>query len=390
MPRTIEAATRRYLDHYERNFIGSAADMYRLSKLAESFISKLRKAAPIFYEEKLPTLVNQAASQLLTYDVQDPAQQQEFHKTHAYFLLVLQSLRETQPAGEVSFSTEKYRFEERAKLIQRQSELDKEIDELEASELDFDDVGEDELEVMFDKIDKLKAEQNDVNLKLAILEGENVVEKPTFELRIKKNSILNKLTEKQLKDLEKRMFDFYVENEKTTILVNKAHIDDMIEKLGIEKGKFQLEELRHMAKDALDAYKTYFREKEQKWRDEYYNMILENDRLKPKEGLILDNPDCIPEHVKRILEANHKRGQEEIENLLDQYTVKGDIIGDELGESVSSDEEEKVTSIDAHSQAMEALRKRGLHHKRVKEEPRDDYTNEAEDQVGSTSAGFNE
>lgn len=70
MPRTIEGATKRYLTHYENNFVGSASDMFRLRNLARNFIYKLRKVAPKFYEEKLPQLVNQAASTLLTFDTQ--------------------------------------------------------------------------------------------------------------------------------------------------------------------------------------------------------------------------------------------------------------------------------------------------------------------------------
>jgi len=356
--------------------------MYRLRDLARSFIYRLRKVAPMFYEEKLPRLVNQAASTLLTFDTSTKEGNKKFHETHAYFLLVLQDLRKSQPAGEVNFQNEKKRFEERARLIKRQAALDKMIDELEAVEFDCDELGEEDFDTKYmkvtRKIDELKKEQLDVNMQLAFIEGEKIEEIPDFKLRVKPNSILNRLTKAQLDDLEDQMLTFYKlhNRKKTAMYVDKSIIDQMIENLNIEKGKFQLEELRHISKDALDAYKSYYREKEQELREEYYKILLENERLRPKEGIILDNPECLPEHVKRQLERNASECLEKTQNLIEVYSSRQDTepVGDE--ELSDSDTEEGTSKAE---RVITKLKSNGIEYSRVREAPRDDYIPEEED-----------
>lgn len=77
-------------------------------------------------------------------------------------------------------------------MIKRQASLAKMIDELEAVEFDCDELDEEELDnkytKVFYKLDALKREQRDVNMKLAYIEGEQIEEKPDFKLQVGPNS----------------------------------------------------------------------------------------------------------------------------------------------------------------------------------------------------------
>lgn len=373
MPKTIEEATRRYLYHYENGYNGSAAELYRLKGYTIAFIHQLRKVAPKFYEEKLPTLLNQAASTLLTFNTNTEEGTHKFHETHAHFLKILQELQKSQPAGEVNFHDERIRMQERYKLFNRQLELRRRIDELEATEFDNDDIGGEDEETKYTKtmkeLDALKAEAKRVSLEVAFIEGELIEEEAKFELRVTKNSVLSRLTPEQLKHLESQMLEFYKEKNKqrTAIYVDKSIVDGMIEKLNIDQNLFTKEELRELSKNALDAYKSYYREIDLERRTQYFDELLRNKHLLPKEGKIFSSPDDVPEEVKQKLDENDKKYKRKIEDLFEEFS-KRPCVEESQADSIEDDE-----VVDDTPKILEAIKQRGIQFARVKEEPRDDF-----------------
>lgn len=146
LPKTIEEATRRYIHYYRQNYRGPAHDEYRLANMTRAFIQILRKRAPKFYDEKLPTFVNQACSTLLLNDTTTDSGRNKFHQQHAMFLVMLQDFKRSQPSGEVNFHSELTRLQEKSDLMRKQTTLQKRLEELEAYELSTDDIGEEEFD----------------------------------------------------------------------------------------------------------------------------------------------------------------------------------------------------------------------------------------------------
>jgi hypothetical protein len=373
LPRTIEEATRRYLHHYTKNFVGPYHELLRLKGLTQAFILKLRKVAPKFYDEKLPQFVNQACSTLLTYDTSTREGSNEFNKCHCAFLKILEDFRQSQPAGEISFSNERLRLIERKKLTDRYLDLKAKIEKLEAAEIDSEELGEDEFENAYDKLfrdlDMYKAELKRVSIEIAYIDGYQVEEEPNFELKIPPRSILNCLTKEQLDNLEKQMFELIKanKNKRTAMYVDKSIIDSMIEKLNIDPTQFKKEQLKDLTKDALDAYKSYFRDIDCKNREKFYDELVTRPSLLPREGIIIKNPDDVPEDVRIKLEQNNRQCKREIEDLLETYS-KRPCADDHTGDTLepSDDEEDDTLKI------IETVRLKGIKFERVKEEPRDD------------------
>lgn len=372
LPRTIEEATRRYLFHYERLYRGGAHDLYRLRNMTRAFIYQLRKVAPRFYEERLPAFVNQACSTLLLLDTSTEQGAKKFHWTHGMFLKILDEFKKSQPTGEVKFEAERKRLEEKIKLLEKQISLQKRKEELEAFELSTADMGEEEENNEYMRVlrevDEVDTEMRRVNIEIAIIEGINIEQEPHFELKVKPRSILSRLTPEQLNNLERQMFEFVKENNnKRRANMDISVIEAMIEKLRIDPELFKKEELRHISKDALDAYKEYFRTAEMMRRESSLDELLNSKHLTPREGEIIKDPDDIPEEMKRKLEKHSRMGFNQTEDLITTFGMKP-CSEDHIGELVddSGDEEDEKARI------IESIKKKGIDCGRVKEEPRDD------------------
>lgn len=367
LPTTIEAATERYLNHYESCYVGSASDMFRLRELAREFILKLRKIAPNFYETKLPQLINQAGSTLLMFNTSDEEQLKRFHETHAYLLLILQDLRNSQPAGEVSFQTEKQRYEERAALIKRQDALAKAIDELEAEDFDLDEVGEDDgsSNRVFDKLEVLKKEQRAVNMTLAILEGLDMEEKPDFKLVVKENSTLSRLEESQLDKLEQLMSEYC---KPAPSYPDEEGMNTMLSDLDLDESLYPQEVLVKMRKEILDLLRLYYREKDQAYRNRFHEELLENEVLRPREGIIIEDPNDLPEELERQLSKNFSLFQRETEKIYQEFCDRQDV-----GEATGAEVDECEEGDDREDHLETTIKSRSSRYARVIETPRDDY-----------------
>lgn len=360
--------------HYTKNFVGPAHELIRLKSITTAFINQIRKNAPKFYEERLPQFVNQACSTLLTYETSTHKGSNDFHKCHSTFLCILKSFKQSQPAGEISFQEERTYFEEKTKLKQEYLTLRARIEELEAAELDYDELGEDDTEddnvydSIFNELDRLKADLKRVSVEIAHMDGFQIEEEPTFELRVPPRSIMNSLTKEQLKKLEQQMFDLVKanKNERTAMYVDKSIIDSMIEKLDIDLTKFKKEQIKDITKDALDAYKSYFREIDSKNREVFYNDLLTRPSLAPKEGLIISGPDDVPEEIRTKLDTNNQQCKREIEEILESYS-KRPCATDHIGDAIDDAEPENDMA-----KIIESVRAKGVRYERVKEEPRDD------------------
>lgn len=373
LPKTIEEATRRYIHNYDRNFNGSAADLIRLKNMTQAFIYRLRKIAPRFYEEKLPTFINQACSSLLLCEPNTREGAEKFHMTHGLFLQILDEFKRSQPEGDVDFLNEKKRLEEKQKLIDKQISMKKRIEELDAIEISNDEMGDDEdldnnyMRFMTEK-DNLERELKAISMEIALIEGHQLEIETNFELVVPARSILNRLTKEELSDLEKQMKEFCEANKsRIAMYVDISVIEGMFQKLNIAPERFQKEQIRHMMKDALDAYKAFFREADRNIRNKYYDQLLSSKHLLPREGVIID-PDDVPEEVRRRLEHNDRQGRQEFEEILETFSAK--ICNDkEIGDGLEDSGDEMV---DDKARVIEKLKQKGIKFERVKEEPRDD------------------
>lgn len=391
LPRTIEEAARRYIHHYESNYRGPAKEMTRLSGYAEAKIFRLRKKAPKFFEEKLPILVNQAASALLACDAKTPTGVKKFNETHGNFLRILDELTRSQPPGEVNFQAERERAQERDRLLNRQITLRTEIEKLEATEFDGNEIGEDDDEEsecakVFQLLDKKKAELRKVSLLIATMEGQNVNEEVTFKLKVPERSYLSKLDESQINNLEEQIKEFLqVHKNRLDFYVDKSIIDNMLAKLNLGD-RFNKEEMRQLSKDALDAYRQFYRELDKEWREEYFNHLCTNKTLMPKEGVILKGPEDVPDHIKQELDRNDLCYKRKLDEHLEEFTqrVGPDELVPEVGEAVDKDidddddeDSDEFTANDDTTQVLNEIKAKSHIFVRVKEEPRDDYDNEA-------------
>lgn len=375
LPKTIEEATRRYLANYQENFVGPASEMTRLRDTAEAKIYRLRQKQPRFFEEKLPTLVNQACSELLTCNTATTEGSRKFHHTHKHFLKILDEFWRSVPVGDVNFQTERERSYLRDKLCQRQLELKTKISELEASEIDLDELGDEDAETEYSKVyaevDKLKAELHTVSIQIATLENEPIEEEIEFKFKPPKSSILNRLSKQQLQKLENIMYEFVKESKgrKNDMYVDVGTIDGMLKKLDIDPNLFTKEEIHDMARDALDGYKEFFRMRDFERRNELYESLLKNKSLRPKEGIVFENENDISDEVKRKLDeidSNHKK---RINDYMDEYAKRPCPL-DTIGDDVENDAVPQDTY-----QILESVRKSNpiFSQSRIKEEPRDDY-----------------
>lgn len=375
LPRTAEGATNRYLNQYERNFKGRYDDMRRLRALAEGKIIRLRRKAPTFHEEKLPLLINQACSALLTCDTSRESGIAKFNETHMYFLKILDDLTKTQPADEVSFQKELDRTKERDKLEKERKKLRHLITQLEAKEFDTDDLGdEDELEgeyaKTFELLDQYKARMKIVVHRLAQMEGEDIEDMDPFVLIVPKRSILNKLTEPQLKLLEDQFIEFVKKFKKSReLFMDQSHIEQIIGKLQLNPFKFSKDDLREINKAAMDAYRSHFRLQENRKRDEYFQELLDNVYLRPKEGEILESPDDVPEEVLERLEQSERQYKRKMEDMEEEFIKRQ---GNEEATQTDDEIEQDDESERIDEQLRKELERDSMMYKRIKEEPRDD------------------
>lgn len=374
LPKTIEEATRRYLANYQANFVGPASEMARLRDIAEAKIYNLRKKQPKFFEEKLPHLVNQACSELLTCDTSTESGKKVFHYTHKHFLKVLDELWRSVPEGEVNFKAEKDRSVWREQLCQRQLELRTKIDQLESIELNLDDLGEEEDDNLYvqtySELDKLKQELHTVSIQIAALEGENLEEEIEFQLKIPPRSLLKRLSQKQVQKLENMLLEFIKDNEQNNqLFMDIRIIDSMIARLDIDPNLFTKEEMRDMSRDALDAYRRYFRERDSERRNDLFDSLLRNKSLLPKEGLIFDGPDDVSEEVKEELDQIDRRYKRKIDDMCEEWSKRP--CTDDIEEDVEDDSGGKQDT----KEILEIVKKSNpiFAQVRVKEEPRDDY-----------------
>lgn len=379
LPRTIEGATQRYLESYERNFRGPRDEMLRLKSLADASILHMRRKTPKFYEDHLPTLINQAASALLACDTQSNTGSRKFHETHKNFLRVLDELKKSQPDGEVNFQTEVARVHEKETLLRRHLAIRTKINELEATEIDCDEMGTDEMDAHYNKIffelDKLKSELKKVSKLIAKMEGEDLDSSAEFKLLIPDGSALARLTTSQQKNLESQIVSYLKQNEnkKKSMYVDKSIIDGMIAKLNI--AQLTSVEINDLSKDALDAYKQHFRNIENERRMEFYDSLLKNENLKPKEGLILKSHDDVPEDVKRRLDASEHRYKRQMEECYEKFAkMQPENVDENASADVIEDDDESSNDAAEVSRIME---ENSFLFKRIKEEPRFDYENEA-------------
>lgn len=375
LPKTIEEATRRYLANYQANFVGPASEMSRLRDIAEAKIYNLRKKQPKFFEEKLPTLVNQACSELLTCNTSNAEGNRKFHHTHKHFLRVLDEFWRSVPEGEVNFQTERERSVLRDKLCHRQLELRAKIDQLESNEIDLDELGDEDDDTLYAKTysetDRLKAELHTVSVQIAALENETLEEEIKFELNIQPRSILRRLNQQQIEKLENMMLEFVKEHkaQKTAMYVDISIIDDMIARLDIDSNLFTKEEVRDMSRDALDAYRRYYRERESERRNDLFESLLRNRSLLPKEGLIFEGPDDVAEEVLVELDQIDRRYKRKIEDYCDEMAKRPcqeEIPADDVEEDAPAQDTQEILASVRRSNPIFAQ-------VRVKEEPRDDY-----------------
>jgi len=381
-PRTTYEAARRYLSIYESSYVvsenASAIDMRRLRNKCEAYIHYIRKAAPKFYTERLPDLIDQAGTLLLTFDISTPEGQTKVFETHAYFMLILKDLSISQPAGPLDFFFEKKRFEEKCKLEKQLEGLKAKISELEASEFDPTELGEEDDEEnadnrynrVFSELQLLRAESKRVALEIAYLYGEDLEEEEVnFELRFGPNSMLHKLSKEQLDILESQLDALYKTQHKKgcTLVVDKSLIDNMFEMLNLDQTKYRKCDIHDMQVDALEAYKSFRRQLEQERSNEYFQILLENERLLPKEGIVLSGPDDIPPDIRARLDQNDRSTSRVMTKLFEDFGNKTDIDENSGGNNISESD-----SDDGTSQIVKSIKEKGAQYARVKEEPLDD------------------
>lgn len=375
LPKTAEEATRRYIHVYRELFIGNAAEMIRLEKMTQAFIYRLRKICPRFYETKLPSIINQACSTLLLYDTNKKQDADEFHKSHAIFLSILDEFKKSQPQGDVDFSQEKRRYTEKKRLVTKMIQLKKELEKIDSEDIDCTDIGDEEfIDSAYAKImnqrDKIQGELKNVAIEIALLEGQDLKPKIYFKLKIPARSILNRLKKEEIEDLEEQMSEFCnQQTDRTAMYFDIGVIDGMFDKLAIAPDRFQKEQIKAMKKDALDAYRAYFREIERAERYLHYDEMLHSKQLMPKTGVIFD-PEDLPEELKKQMDEQDAIGERELDQLVDCYGDKicnEKEVGDELAD-LSGDETVEAKKV----QVMERLKQKGIAVDRVKEEPRDD------------------
>lgn len=373
LPKTIEGATLRYLQSYQRQFKGSTDEMKRLRDMAEARIFILGRKAPKFYEQKLPIIINQACSQLLACDVLQPDGVVKFHKLHEDFLRVLDELAKCQPSGEVNFQVELDRCRERKRLRIEQISLKKELDRMEAADVDVLTLGDEE----WFKLDELKREYTKTCLLLIQMEGYKVVDDNVeFTLKPETGSTLEKLREEDLKKIEDKLSIIHKEAKSKRLkdrMLGENVVEQILNSLQLQPYQFETSQLEELTKDIKEAYRDFHRKIDDLERDSYHQGLLSNELLRPREGVIFPSPDEVDEELIKILDNNQtqsKRSFAELQFDMDQK-IKFMKMSDE--EEVVEDEEQ----LDPTEEVEEIISKKKLLYSRVKEEPRDDYAGDA-------------
>lgn len=124
LPKTTEGATDRYFHTLETHYRDEQGRsifqglMFNLKNNVRERIFRLHREVPQFYDERLPTLVNQATAALLSCDANSSEGVVRFHQTHMDLLGVLDRLTKYQPPGEIDFQIESYRDKKLAELEQ--------------------------------------------------------------------------------------------------------------------------------------------------------------------------------------------------------------------------------------------------------------------------------
>lgn len=354
----------------------------RLSDACESKIIRLRKKAPKFYEEKLATLVNQAANELLMTDNRNYNGQMAFNRIHASFLIVLDELAKSQPQGELNFQKERERCQERDRLLKQQIELRTQIEKLEAFELDTDEVGDNENEndyaKVFEQLDHLKSELTRVSHVIATMEGHRVEEEvEKVKLKIPERGILSQLSKEEIAKLEDHITEFLKENQnkKTALYVEKTIIDGMLDRLKLSE-RFQPVQLNQLSKEVLDSYRSHFREKDREERENWHASLVASKSLLPKEGRILSGPDDVPDDVKRKLDDFDCDFRVNLQVELEKWAQRKE--SDAPEESVEDEDDEGGMAVPSVRAKLDARKFKDLDNTetifaRTKEEPRDDY-----------------
>lgn len=370
---------------YENNFKGAENEMRRLRRYANSKIILLKKKAPNFYENKLPVVINQAASALLSCDVSTQAGTIRFNETHKHFLLVLDALAENQPSGDVDFQREKDRIMEFESLKKECKDLNRTISILESTEVDYEDLGDEEGDTEYMKtlveLQKNKDRLNTVCRLIAAMAGEQVEEEAEFKLVVPPRSLLARLEQSQLESLEEQIREFDKSHKKKKeLFVDRSTIDGILAKLNIDPTKFTKDELTEFSKEALEAYRSFYRDIDNARRNEYYDGLLKNSFLKPKEGAIISDPDDVPEEVLRKLEDSDREKKRKLEQFIEEFAKRPCPENEDQGDiAVEQDGEE---SEDEAAGVNQEIAKNSYFFGRVKEEPRDDYVaSDAEDDL---------
>lgn len=388
LPTTIEGATQRYLITYEDNFRGPVAERCRLKDLAEAKIHALRKKAPSFFENKLPQIVNQAGSSLLNHDTSTDAGNKAFNVTHSDFLRVLDELKKSQPAGDTSFQSERDRHILKEDLQKQHLKIRDRIADLEAQELDVEELGcdgdtdsdlgaeevaalreaasrreESRYQKIFVELDELKHKLRQVATRIAFMEGESLEDEVEFELKVAPRTMLERLDKNQLKKLEAQICQFLAEKKSRREFPQKAVVERWLALAGVSQITFKQQEFNDLTKDTSDAIRTFFRERENERRNEYFESLINNKKLLPKEGIILSSPDDIPDSVRVQLELSEKRSKRKLDEYCEQYSKM--VCEEDKGcDDLEADQSEDEVDND--------LRRELVTFKRVKEEPRDD------------------
>lgn len=381
LPKTIEGATQRYLESYKKQFKGPIEEGKRLASYADARILRLRTKAPTFYQDRLPKLLNQAASTILTFDTETKSGRDKFNETHAHFLRVLDELKKSQPVGEVDFQDELDRTIRKEELKKKHLQLREKIDNMESVEFDIDELGEEEVDSacfkMFSELERDKVELRRIATLIAKMEGEQIEEEIKFELKVVPNSALDKLSCEQLNELELLMDTFYLENNRNqkAMYMDKSIIDGMLDKLKIDTTKFTKVELNQLSKDALDAYRTFFRDIHNKKRNEYHEHLINSHHLRPKDGLILENPDDVPEEIRQKLLESEQTATRKLNECCELYSEK-QALNEDVGDDAVYDEDGNASSGDDDAENI-YIQKNSWLFNRIKEEPREDYENDA-------------
>lgn len=361
--------------------------MTRLRKFAETKILHLRRKAPKFYSGGLITIINQAASQLRIH----ATNQKQFNVTHSIFLHILDELAKGQPPSDkASFGAESERWLEKTRLMQKQLTLRREIDKLMAAEVSLDELGDEDEDSNYIRHTNLLAEKEHeldvVSKEIKRLQGERWKENIRVDFTYTQGSLLNKLTEEQRYDLKQQLTVVLGEKEDTvdSIFLNDIPIEEMIENLKLNPKEFPPEILKELAKDTLEALKRNRRKIKQERRDKFHEDLLRSEYLRPREGIILDNPDDLPDHIKKELDDNDTRMVSQISAVVEKYANQQPLNAEEDAEDVDIEEEdeEEQEYLDARmdmSAQGDVIDEDDCNFDRCKEEPRDDYVQKNED-----------